>query len=256
MALSAWDLLRSTHISYSKLHVYGQCPRRFKLEYLDDRRPEKSVALQLGSMVHAVIAHYLRDIQETQRRLQTDPEDLKRLIRKTRDELREKGEVTAPVSETDVGTLLRGFTRLLPHIDGRAIAAVEAEKLTRIGPWMLKSILDLVLRNSHGETHIIDFKTGKRRYVKGFQLRTYALPILGNRVANINHVRLTYAFLRERTLWSFHASRFECQGIVDSIIAQCRQIEADTTFKPRPTRLCDWCGVRGFCSAYRQKRPT
>ena len=58
MRMSARELLRSTHLSYSKLQTYRQCPMRFRLEYLEECPTEPSLAIQLGLVVHAVIAHF------------------------------------------------------------------------------------------------------------------------------------------------------------------------------------------------------
>jgi hypothetical protein len=206
--------------------------------------------MELGSAVHAVIARYLLGIQGLPRVCSPTLEELVSLVRPTCRELRERGNVQGRVDEDRVEDLLRGFPKLLPRIDGRAVVAVEATKHTKLGPWRLKAVLDLVLTNAQGQNHVIDFKTGKQEYVDDGQLRSYALPVLGATDSRCDSVRLTYAFLRNGRLRSSHVSRQDCPGIVTEIVQQVHAIEADGKFEARPGRLCGWCGVHHFCSSY------
>lgn len=248
--MSAAEFLRTTHVSYSKLQAYARCPHRFKLEYLDGCPSKPSKAMELGSVVHEVIARYLLGVQGLPRVCSPTVEELVALIRPTCAGLRERGDLQGWVDEEDVVGLLSGLPRLLPRVDGRAVTAVEATKHTKLGPWTLKAVLDLVLTNAHGQNHIIDFKTGKPKYVGDGQLRSYALPVLGSSDSQCDSVRLTYAFLRDVSLRSSQVSRRDCPEIVDDIVRQVRTIEADTKFQAQPGPLCRWCGVCRFCSSY------
>lgn len=253
MATSARELLRSTHLSYSKLQTYLKCPHRFKLEYLDKCRVEPSREIQLGSVVHAIIARYLLGIQGQARTFETNAAELVRLLPVVTKQLQGEGELSEKFGEDEVYSLLEGFADGMPRIDGRAIIHVESEKHTKLGGYVLKSILDLVLTDGRRQLHIIDFKTGKPQYVKDEQLRTYALPVLGSPDHGGSPVKLSYLFLRDGLVRSMMMTREECDGVVARIMEVVRTIEADETFRPKVTRLCDWCGVRHACSAYKNR---
>ena len=253
MPISSRELLRSTHLSYSKLMSYRQCAHRFKLEYLDECEVSPSREIQLGSVVHAVLAEYLRAIQGNAAVFEPSIDDLANLLPAVSHRLREDGELTLRIDESAALQLLENFTTVFPRIDGRTILHVEAEKRTKLGTYQLKSILDLVLTNERREIHIIDFKTGNPRYVKDDQLRTYSLPILGASGHNGASVKLSYVFLRDAEIRSSIMHRHECKGVVDQIMEMVRTIEQDTEFEPNVTRLCNWCGVRAFCSAYQER---
>lgn len=254
MSKTASELFRTTHLSHSKLQAYLKCPHRFKLEYLDGCESESSREIQLGSVVHAVLAKYLEGIQGQPRIFQPTVSDLMGALPDVCQSLREEGELTHDISEGEVSSLLAGFASAMPRIDGRAIVHVEAEKRTRLGTFELLSILDLVLRNERGEVHIVDFKTGNPRYVKEEQLQTYSLPILGSRQHDGSPVKLSYLFLRDGTVRSFQMRRDQCDAVVSRIIGIVRAIESDREFQPNVTRLCDWCGVRKSCAAYQGTR--
>lgn len=255
MPRTASELFRSTHLSHSKLQAYVKCPHRFKLEYLDGCESEPSREIQVGSVVHAVLARYLESIQGRPEVFRPAISDLLGALPGVCRALREQGEITYDVSESDVSALLGGFISAMPRIDGRAIVHVEAEKRTRLGSLVLRSILDLVLANERREVHLIDFKTGNPRYVNEEQLQTYSLPILGSPQHNGSPVKCSYLFLRDGSVRSFQMRRDECDAVVTRIMDIVRTIEADQMFEPNVTRLCDWCGVRRFCTAYASRRP-
>lgn len=249
MGSPAADLLRSTHVSYSKLQTYEQCPEKFKLQYLDGFDSKPSRAIQIGSVVHAVLAEYLESIQGHAEVFQPDVAELAGCIPAVCRQLREDGELLEWIEDTELLPYLRNFVKLMPRIDGRAIVSVEETMHTRIGSWVLKSILDLVLTNAKGEVHLIDFKTGKPEYVHEFQLRTYALPILGSPTYGVPGIKASYVFLKGSTLRSFRVSQADCDEIVSSVTTVIRRIEADDRFVGRVSSLCRWCGVRQYCSS-------
>ena len=109
MTRRADELLRSTHLSYSKLQSYSQCPRRFKLEYLDQCPVQKSREIQLGSLVHAVLADYLRSIQGSPKLCLTSEEDLVARLPQVSHDLRERGELAINFSATDVVEFLTSW---------------------------------------------------------------------------------------------------------------------------------------------------
>ena len=247
---TAAALLRSTYVSYSKLKTYSQCPMRFGLEYLDGCHVKPSKEMQIGSLVHAIVARYLKEIQGRSGGFEPTIGELRSLIESVSTQLLRRGEIGSHVDEHKVIRLLQRFPQILPRIDGRSIAGVEVTKDVKVGSWMLKSILDLVLTNSRGDVHIVDFKTGKPTYVDDLQLRIYALPILWAAGANIPGVRLTFAFLLDGSLRTIQMSRSECRDVEGWIVTQVGMIEADTIFKPKESYLCRWCGVRRSCPTY------
>jgi putative RecB family exonuclease len=252
-ALTAAELLRSTHISYSKLHTYKQCPMRFKLEYLSsDRRDSKpSLAMEVGILVHAIIEKYLRQIQGSTGVFHPTLDNLESIIDPVRRELRRTGQLEAKINRSRILPYLQNFTKLMPRIDGRAIRLVESVKRTRLGPWVLKSILDLVLVNAKGQQHVIDFKTGKPTYVRNAQLQSYCLPLMGDPSATAETISGSFVFLKTGTIRSLTVSRNGTQEIVDDLVQTTRAIENDKQFVAKPNRLCDWCGVRHRCPEYR-----
>ena len=251
------DVLRSTHISYSRLEKFRKCPYAFRVEYLDGVGPAvSSREAQLGSLVHEIIARYLADIRGTTRLHETVPADVARWVAVAERALREQGKLTACFDLAEVVPFLESFAATVPRIDGRAVAEIEAEKRTRIGPWILKSVLDLVLVRSSGRKHILDFKTGNPKYVNSRQLKTYALPVLGSPNYGHETIELSYVFLKNRTVRRFCMARHECDTIAREVARQVRVIEGSTDFPARPSPLCAWCGVREFCDRYRSRART
>ena len=45
----------NTHLSFSRLQRFEQCPLSFKLHYIDQRKAEPGVPLRFGKAIHAVL---------------------------------------------------------------------------------------------------------------------------------------------------------------------------------------------------------
>ena len=239
------ELFRSEYVSYSRLSSYEKCPRQFKLRYLDGIPCPVGKAAQLGSVVHEIIARYLKDIGFPKSAIQTDIYDLCKLIIPTCKELRETGKITFFLQESEIEYLLNGFVKLLPKFDSRSIVSVEAERNFKVGKYKFKTITDLILRNDKGKLTVIDFKTGKPEYVDDSQIQMYAIPLFDE--ASTSEIELIYAFLKHGELKRLKMTRGSVKTLANGFITRVQCIEDDNTFFPESSFLCRYCGVRDHC---------
>lgn len=245
MYKTAIELFRSEYVSYSRLRSYNKCPQEFKLRYLDSIPCPSGRAAQLGSVVHSIIANYLQNVQSSKSLVQTDSCDLCEAIVPICKELREAGELTYFLPESEIETLLNGFAKLLPKIDSQSIVSIEAEKNFEISQYRFKAIIDLILCNAKDELTIIDFKTGKPEYVDDLQIQTYAIPLF--RDTPVPKIELIYAFLKSRELSKSIMTRKSVTVLGNELVNRVQCIENDKIFSPKLSYLCSFCGVRDHC---------
>ena len=231
------ELFKSEYVSYSRLSCYEQCPRQFKLRYLEGIPCPVGKAAQLGKAVHAIIASFLNDVGPDKTTICLDISDLREYTIPVCQELRQEGELTVFLNEYEIDPLLEGLVSLLPKIDYRSIVSIESETNFEVGEYKFKVITDLILRNSKGKFTVIDWKTGKPEYVDDSQIQMYALPLFED--TSISEIELIYAFLKYGDMRRFR--------MVDEFINRVQRIEDDNNFLPKPSFLCRFCGVSNHC---------
>jgi len=245
MYKSSEQLFKSEYVSYTRLSCYETCPQQFKLRYLDGIPCPVGKAAQLGKVVHAIIASYLKDTAADKSTIKTDISDLCEYTIPTCKELREEGELTVFLKEYEIEQLLEGLVTLLPQIDSRSIVGIETETDFEIGQYKVKTIADLILRNAQGKLTVIDWKTGKPEYVDDAQIQMYALPLFED--AATSEIELIYAFLKFGDLRRLRMTRHSVEQVSNEFISRVKHIEKDRDFHPEPSFLCKYCGVSDYC---------
>jgi putative RecB family exonuclease len=239
------DLFDSEYVSYTRLSGYEKCPHLFKLKYLDQVPVKSSSAAQLGTIVHAVIGDYLREIKKIKSVVETDVGSLTKRIALIETKLRDKGEITVDIDKWDVKKLLEGFVDFMPIVGTITIESVEEEMNFYIQNYRVKVIADLVLKSEMGGYTVIDFKTGKPEYVEDFQIKLYALPLVEK--SSENTVKLIYTFLRFGEVRELVLTHKEFPIITKRILSKVKEIEKDEVFLPNPSWLCRYCEAREYC---------
>ncbi|MCA9564621.1 MAG: PD-(D/E)XK nuclease family protein [Myxococcales bacterium] len=58
---------KNSHLSFSLLSRFEQCPLSFRLHYVDEKQPSPSVAPRFGKAVHAVLKTLVREHMDEER---------------------------------------------------------------------------------------------------------------------------------------------------------------------------------------------
>jgi putative RecB family exonuclease len=133
---------RNTHLSYSRLARFEQCPLSFKLHYIDRIEGIPGPALLFGKAVHAVLERLLGDVI-TDERTGVLSED--RAL-----ELFAKAWASQGLSGVTLfkegRELLRRFVLDQGVVDHRDVLAVEKQFCLDVGPFTLLGYIDRVER--------------------------------------------------------------------------------------------------------------
>ena len=144
----------------------------------------------------------------------------------------------------EIKPYISAFQFLNQNISLDTIKDIELIGDSYCGDYKLKCIVDRVDLLPGGKHRLVDYKTGKKKYVKDIQLEIY-----GYVAEKIGYEpeELQFQFLGdwdERTWHYTAASRSEAE---DWILSTVSDIENRTIFHRSKTGLCDYCAVRQWC---------
>jgi len=260
--------------SYSALETYLQCPQRYKFQAIDRIRVPKSREALFGSLVHETLRFMF----------QHDPlfPTLDEVVDYFRSHWPAK-EVLAQEMAHD--PLKRSWTDQEEHLlfeDGVRMLKKYYEKNA---PWnfnvvdleshfevtlvddrtgnvhVLAGIIDRIDKLPDGSYEIIDYKTSKRMpsqalIDENLQLSLYSLG-LQKRWPHLtsDDITLSLYFLKHGEKLSTKQTRQAIDRTQTKIAHTIRDIEerlhAGKPFEPMPGPLCNWCGYRPFCPAWK-----
>ena len=226
--------------SYSRVSTYEQCPRRFKLQYIDELKTLENYdadnALYLGSMLHKAI-------------------------------------------ETDVDTAVKEYYDTFPIItDAHINEAMKIEVLAPKVKWLLpegkhevpledeefKGFIDYLTNDE-----IFDYKYSNNieRYLESGQLHVYkyfAEKLLGIEIKYLYYVFVPKVAIRQKKTETIEQFRTRLRSVlseqqpkiicveydhskVEKYLETVEEIKNATEFPKNETRLCDWCNYKNYC---------
>ncbi len=243
---------RPRHLSPSSASTFRQCPRRWRLRYIDKLPDPKGEPAVLGTFVHEILEELL-SLEANQRSIDTAREIARTLWDRI---LIDEDFIGLGFSETEVKSFMWKAWRLIERYflleDPAEVEVVRAEqKLSvEIGGVPFFGIVDLTERVSSG-LRVVDYKTGKApgsRYVddKLSQVWLYAAA-LAEEDFDVSEVRLMY-------LTSGAIDRpFDSAAVASAVEIHrqtwdrlCQAIDTEKfSYKTGP--LCNWCPYLEHC---------
>ncbi|MDM4718918.1 PD-(D/E)XK nuclease family protein [Micromonospora sp. WMMA1363] len=249
-------------LSPSRAADFKTCPLLYRFRSID-RLPERPTVEQArGTLVHAVLER-LFDLPAAGRtptaagdlvapqweRLVTEQSELAELFTDGDDGAR------SAFLRSAAGLLEGYFTvedprRLEPAERESLVSAVVDEEL------LIRGYLDRLDVAPDGALRVVDYKTGgaPREAFEAralFQLKFYALVLWRTRGVVPRVLRLLY--LKDAEICDYAPDADELVRFERTVVALWRAIEAATAaqdFRPRPSRLCDWCSHQALCPSF------
>ncbi len=248
--------------SPSRLSTYEQCPRQYRYKYIDRiPREDETIESFMGHCVHAALERLYADLQMAKE--VTLPEILGhyrqawegawhegiRIVRQeyTAEQYRRLGE----------RCLTAYYHRHAPFSEG-ATLGLEAKvtvALDEAGVYTIAGIIDRLVAVGEDRYEIHDYKTSGRlpsqdRLDGDRQLALYQLAVEAA-WPDAKDVELVWHYLVFDRVLRSRRSREELEGLKRETIVLIEKIEADTTFPPRESSLCNWCAYQDLCPVRR-----
>jgi putative RecB family exonuclease len=248
--------------SHSKLETYRNCPRQFKIQYIDKIRAEtESIEAFMGSRVHDALEKLYRDVRMTR---MPSKEEVTAHFDKIWDENWHEGVTVVrkeytPDNYREVGRkCLEDYYARYSPFNGTRIIALEHLvffPLDEEEAYWVRGIIDRIGMRGDGTYEIHDYKTSGRLKTqkdadqdKQLALYQIALERMWKDAEKVELVWHYLAFDKElrstRTQAELANLKQETMRLIDAI-------GRDTEFHARESALCDWCPYQEYCPAKR-----
>ncbi len=247
-------------LSPSRAGDFLRCPLMFRFRTVDRLPEAQSAAAARGTLVHSVLEH-LFELPAVERTLAAAhtllPEQWEALRARTPevDELFDDEGALAQWLTSAQALLATYFTledptRLEPS-ERELFVSTDLED----GP-QLRGIVDRVDVAPNGWVRVVDYKTGKSPrpgYESSalFQMRFYAYVLW--RTRGVVPKRLQLEYLGDGVVVQHEPSEAEMatfEARIRSIWAGIQEAARTGDWRPRPSKLCDWCSFRDSCPSF------
>lgn len=244
-------------LSPSRINDFNNCPQLYKYRTIDLLPEPPSIDAERGTLIHTVLED-LFELSATERTLENAAE---MLPSRWQAQITEKPEVEKLV--LDLGTWFKRAQELLgnyftledPTIFEPTFRELHLEM--DLSPDLyLHGYVDRLDVAATGEVRIVDYKTGKSpksgwEEKALFQLRVYAL--LYWRTEGVIPKLLQLIYMGDSRLIKSvptEADLLKTERILFDIAADILRAIEKNEFRPKPTRLCDWCFFKSICPAH------
>lgn len=240
----------NTHLSYSRLSRFEQCPLSFKFHYVERREAEPGMPLRFGKVVHAALERLLREVIDQEK---TGPLDDERAVTLFSEAW--AAEQLTGVHEFGEGVaIVRAFVRAQGVIDHRDVLAVEKEFCLPAGPFTVVGFIDRVDRVDDETIEVVDYKTNRQLFTReevdtSLQLSLYEIAVR-RMWPWAKKVRLTFAMLRHGVRMTTTRTEEQLTAALQYAETIGRMTEEATDFPARVSGNCVYCDHRAHCSAY------
>jgi len=264
-APGATDPAGHPSLSPSRAADFKTCPLLYRFRSID-RLPERPTVDQArGILVHAVLER-LFDLPPERR----TPESAAALVAPAWQRLIEQepalaGILTTPTDgdQPEPAGFLAAAQALLTGYfaveDPRRLEPAERESLVHTvidERLLIRGYIDRLDVSTGGDLRVVDYKTGgaPREAFEAralFQLKFYALVLWRTRGVVPKVLRLLY--LRDAQICDYLPDPDELLRFERTVLALWQAIERATAardFRPRPSRLCDWCSYHAHCPEF------
>ncbi|AXI80612.1 RecB family exonuclease [Peterkaempfera bronchialis] len=250
-------------LSPSRAGDFMTCPLLYRFRVIDRLPEPPSPAATRGTVVHAVLER-LFDSPAAER----TPQRARELLRPQWERLLgERPELAGLFPDDADGALLAGW---LADAERLLEGYFRLEDPTRLEPaerelyvetalesgLLLRGYIDRVDVAPTGEIRLVDYKTGKApsRDFEGkamFQMKFYALMLW--RLRGVVPRRLQLVYLGSGDVVAYDPDPGDLQAVERKLLALWEAIQravATGEWRPRPSRLCDWCDHRALCPSF------
>ncbi|QQG45283.1 MAG: PD-(D/E)XK nuclease family protein [Candidatus Sungiibacteriota bacterium] len=260
--------------SYSAIETYLQCPQKYKLQEIDRIRVPKSREALFGTLIHDTlkfmfsrdplfptldeVTAYFREHWPAREVFEKEAghDPLKRSWSDEEEKI---------YFESGVRMLKKFYEKNAPwnymvlDLESRFEVVLADNKTGE--SHILAGKIDRVDKLSDGQYEIIDYKTSKRMpsqemLNRDLQLSLYSLG-LQKRWPHINaeDIKLSLYFLKHGEKLSTKATTETTEKTKNHILKTIGEIQGRLSsgkeFEPMPGPLCDWCGYKPMCPAWR-----
>ena len=244
-------------LSPSRINDFNNCPQLYKYRAIDLLPEPPSIDAERGTLIHTVLED-LFDLPAPERDLKNATQ---LLPSRWQAQIKEKPQIAELVLDEiawfKIAEELLGNYFSLEKPETFEATNREMHLELNLSPDLyLHGYVDRLDVAATGEVRIVDYKTGKSpksgwEEKALFQLRVYALLYWRNQGVIPKLLQLIY--LGDTRLIRSTPTEDELlktERILFDIAEEILRAIAKNEFRPRPTKLCDWCFFKTICPAH------
>lgn len=238
------------NLSVSKLKTFEDCKAKFKFSYIDKLPKKEWEFHSFGKFLHAVLENFHlhhRDAPDAPLNILMKEAYVKAKepyeAKLTKEKVKEVWELCfvylKQISEKRKSNTLSDF-----------LAAEKEFNINIDNTILLNGFIDKIQLDSDKIIHVADYKTSKNdSYLKNdfFQLKTYAY-VMFLTDPTLQKVRTSYVMARMNFKEIVKEFTFDdVKEVEDYYLEKAALMKAEAAFKPKPSRLCDYCDYLELC---------
>lgn len=238
-------------LSQSRIAAYKQCPKKYWYRYIKGVKPsEHWPQLVKGNFVHDVLERWVKGILRD--------EEPKRCLQEAFKYFRYSQCYQDFGIEKYVNEIIGWLRKLYEDYEARRYIPIAAEQKIefRYRGIVMTGRIDRVDRINDSTIKIIDYKTVKDpQYLTQFQLGVYHM---GAKYGSLKHqygdktIQVAYVLLRHNVREQpYTFTEEQLDGFLDEIEGAAEEIKTDTTWKPKPCKMCQYCDYFVACTRER-----
>lgn len=241
---------RNSHLSFSRLSRFEQCPLSFKLHYIDKLVAEPGVPLRFGKAIHSVLECLVREHMES--------ELVAPLSEARAFQLWEDAWAAADLAGIDVFeeglAILRSFVRRERELDHQSVLAIERAFELPIGGFTVVGFIDRVNRIDDETIEVVDYKTNRLLFSRDEVDQSLQMSLYHLAAKQLwpwaKRIRLTFDMLRHDLRMSTERTPEQLEAARRYVETMGRMSEDTREYAPRPNTNCVHCDHRAQCPAY------
>jgi putative RecB family exonuclease len=247
-----------TGLSPSKVSSFTDCGLAFRFSAIDHLPEPPSVAATRGSLVHAALERlFLLDPGERthERSLACLDEAIVAMREHPEYAGLELDDAAEAVFHDEARELLARYFRLEDPTTITPIG-IELRLEVEVGGVQLRGIIDRLELDADGELVVTDYKTGKAPGERQEQQRLAGVAfysLLCERLFGKRPARVQLLYLADPVAIISVPTDRSTRGVERKLAAIWMAIERACEredFRPKPGRLCDWCGFKAYCPSF------
>lgn len=252
--------------SHSRISTYESCRLQYRFRYVDRiRTGREGIEAFTGSRVHDVLEYLYEEIQDgvlvPLPRLLSDLDA--RWKRRWHEgvQIVRKGRTAEEYHRVARECIERYYEEYVPFDQEKTLSLERrvVMRMDRDGRVVLQGYIDRLAEARDGAIEIHDYKTSEslpRQEVihEDRQLALYQIGVQQERPER-KRVRLVWHYLRHGKRLVSERSPEALENLKRWTIAKVKQIEAETEYPPRESRLCAWCEYIDRCPVWEGRSP-
>ncbi len=250
--------------SHSRLSTFEQCRLKYKFAYIDkvETEVEESVEQFVGKRVHASLEKLYSDLKFQKLN------SIKELLAFFRDEWKKNWNdgiiiVREGLTEDNYLNMAERFiidyyNRYKPFNQAKVIGTEMHVKIALNGKgkeYFLQGYVDRLDDKGEGVYEVHDYKTNSNLPIQEYldedrQLALYSIAVK-EMYPDAKDVKLVWHFLAFDKEMASERSDEELEALKKNTIELIEAVESEKDFKPKVSKLCDWCEFKPVCPMWK-----